>query len=224
MRSDASSGSSHGDEDAAQFHDFFARLGISLTEGYVNADLRYTLRRMPPDVSVSFFRRVTPRGGFVVNGRQRPYVEDAYGGRLGISHLIPRSFHSNRVSASYGLTWTRPLSTFNGTLNPNYPPPIIPATGLNATLAFHGNTTTRGGISTTIRHRRDAPWGRRLSFAHPGIGSQFKSIRTSWFIRRFIEMPGRSTTSSRFGMAEARAKTAGASGECFLWVASRTRR
>jgi len=28
-----------------------------------------------------------------------------------------------------------------------------------------------------------------VSFAHPGIGSQFKSIRTSWFIRRFIEMP-----------------------------------
>jgi Tol biopolymer transport system component len=176
-------------EDAAQFHLFFARLGVSLTEGYVNADLRYTLRRMPPDLSVSFFRRVTPRNGFVVNGQQRPYVEDAYGGRLTIDHVIPRSFHSNRVSASYGLTWTRSLSSFNGTLNPNYPPPIIPATGLNADigLSWSYDDARRHIYDYTPSEGRTL--GAAVSFAHPGIGSQFKSIRTSWFIRRFIEMP-----------------------------------
>jgi Tol biopolymer transport system component len=175
--------------DAAEFHDFFARLGISLTEGYVNVDLRYTLRRMPPDLTVSFFRRVTPRGGFIVNGRRRPYVEDAYGGRFAVAQVIPRSFHTNRVSASYGLTWARPLSSFNGRLSPNFAPPIIPATGLNADLRLSWT------YSDVRRHLYDynpsegRGLGAAVSFAHPGIGSRFKSIVASWFIRRFIEMP-----------------------------------
>ena len=176
-------------EDAAQFHLLYARLGVSLTEGYVNADLSYTLRRLPPDLTVSFLRRVTPRGGFIVNGRRRPYVEDAYGGRLTISQLIPRSFHSNRLSASYGLVWTRSLSTFNGTISPNFAPPLVPAMGLNADigLSWSYNDARRHLYDYTPSEGRTL--GAALSVAHPGIGSRFKSIRASWFIRRFIEMP-----------------------------------
>jgi sugar lactone lactonase YvrE len=176
-------------EDAALFHDFFARLGISLTEGYVNVDLRYTLRRMPPDLSVSFFRRVTPRGGFVVNGRRRPYVEDAYGGLLTIAQSIPRSFHSNRISASYGLTWARSLSTFEGTISPNYPPPMVPATGLNTDLRFAWSYNDARRHLYDYNPSEGRSLGASFSFAHPGIGSQFRSIAASWFIRRFVEMP-----------------------------------
>ena len=175
--------------DAAEFHDFYARLGISLTEGYVNVDLRYTLRRLPPNVQITFFRRVTPRGGFVVNGRRRPWVEDAYGGRFGVSQLIPRSFHSNTISASYGATWARSLSSFSGRLDPNFPPPRVPPTGLNADIRLSWT------YSDARRHLYDynpsegRSLGASISFAHPGIGSRFRSIAASWFIRRFIEMP-----------------------------------
>ncbi len=176
-------------EDAAQFHNFFARLGISLTEGYVNADLRYTLRRLPPDLSLSFFRRVTPRGGFVVNGERQPYVEDAYGGRIGIGYVVPRSFHANRISASYGLTWTRPLSTFEGALNPNFGPPIIPATGLNADIRIGWSYNDARQHLYDYTPSEGRTLGASVSFAHPALGSQFQSISASWFIRRFIEMP-----------------------------------
>lgn len=175
--------------DAAEFHDFFARLGISLEEGYVNVDLRYTLRRLPPDLSVSFFRRVTPRGGFIVNGQRLPYVEDAYGGRFTVAQVIPRSFHSNRLSASYGLTWARSLSSFNGRLSPNYPPPTIPATGLNADLRFGWTYDDARRHLYDFNPSEGRTLGAALSFAHPGIGSQFRSIAASWFIRRFVEMP-----------------------------------
>ncbi len=176
-------------EDAAGFHLFFARLGVSLTEGYVNADFRYTLRRLPPDLTVSFFRRVTPRGGFIVNGRRQPYVEDAYGGRLSVSQVFPRSFHVNRLSASYGLTWTRPLTRGRFILDPNFPPPRSPRTGLNADLGLSW------GYSDVRRHRYDytpsegRSLGASLNLAHPAIGGAFRSIVASWSIRRFIEMP-----------------------------------
>jgi len=176
-------------EDAAQLHNFFARLGISLTEGYVNADLRYTLRRLPPDLSLSFFRRVTPRGGFVVNGQRQPYVEDAYGGRFAVGYLIPRSFHANRISASYGLTWTRSLSTFDGTLDPNFAPPIVPATGLNADIGLSWSYSDVRQHLYDYTPSEGRTLGASIFFAHPGVGSQFESISASWFIRRFIEMP-----------------------------------
>ncbi len=176
-------------EDAAGFHDVFARVGISLAEGYVNVDARYTLRRLPPDFTVSFFRSVTPRGGFVVNGRRLPYVEDRYGGRVAVSQFIPRSFHSNFISASYGLTWSRSLTTFTGRLNPNFPPPSFPPTGLNADLRLSWSYNDARRHIYDYNPSEGRTFGASLAFAHPGIGSQFKSLSASWFIRRFIEMP-----------------------------------
>jgi len=175
--------------DAAGFHSFFARLGFSLTEGYVNADFSYTVRRLPPDLSLSLFRRVVPRRGFVVNGEALPYVEDLYGGRLSASYVIPRSFYSNRVRASYGLTWARSLTDFNGRLDPNFPPPSFPPTGPNADirLSWSYNDVRRQAFDYTPSEGRTLRAS--LSFAHPGIGSRFQSIIASWSIRRFIELP-----------------------------------
>ncbi|MDH4281158.1 MAG: DPP IV N-terminal domain-containing protein [Myxococcales bacterium] len=176
-------------EDAARFHLLFARLGVSLKEGYVNAELVYTLQRLPPNLTASFFRTVTPRGGFVVNGQRLPYVEDAYGGRLSVDYTVPRSFHANRISASYGLTWTRSLSGFDGPIDPNFAPPIIPSTGLNADirLGWSYNDARRHLYDYTPSEGRT--FGASISFAHPAIGSRFESIVASWFIQRFIEMP-----------------------------------
>jgi hypothetical protein len=176
-------------EDAALFHNLYARLGISLTEGYVNADLRYTLFRLPPNLSVSFFRSVTPRGGFVVNGQRQPYVEDAYGGRVGVGYVIPRSFHANRISASYGLTWTRSLSSFDGAIDPNFPPPIVPATGLNADIGLSWSYSDARQHLYDYTPSEGRTLGASVFFSLPAIGSQFRSIGASWFIRRFVEMP-----------------------------------
>jgi hypothetical protein len=176
-------------DDAAGFHDFFARLGISLEEGYVNVDVRYTLRRLPPNLSLSFFRRVQPRGGFVVNDRVREFVEDAYGGRVGVSQLIPRSFHSNVISASYGVSWTRPLSTFEGTINPNFSPPTVPETGLNADIRLSWTYNDARRHIYDFNPSEGRTLGASITFAHPSIGSRFRSIAASWFIQRYIEMP-----------------------------------
>jgi hypothetical protein len=176
-------------QDAVGFHDFFARIGVSLEEGYVNVDARYTLRRLPPSFTVTFFRRVTPRGGFVVNGQRRSYVEDSYGGRFAVSQLIPRSFHSNFVSASYGVSWSRSLTTFRGRLSPNFAPPRFPPTGLNADLRFSWRYSDARRHIYDYNPSEGRTLGASISFAHPGIGSRFKSFSASWFIRRFIEMP-----------------------------------
>ncbi|MEM8607738.1 MAG: hypothetical protein AAGF92_11560 [Myxococcota bacterium] len=175
--------------DAAGLHEIFARLGISLTEGYVEAQFDYTLRRLPPDLSISLFRRVVPRGGFVVNGESLDYTEDLYGGRVSASYVVPRSFYRNRITASYGLTWSRNLSSFNGRLDPNTPPPRAPPVGLNADigLTYVYSDVRRQTFDYTPSAGRTIVAS--LNFAHPGIGSRFRNIRATWSIRRFIALP-----------------------------------
>ncbi|MGB5810850.1 MAG: BamA/TamA family outer membrane protein [Polyangiales bacterium] len=175
--------------DAAGFHEIFARLGISLTEGYVNAQLNYTLRRLPPDLALSLFRRVVPRAGFFVNGENRDYVEDLYGGRATISYRVPRSFYSNSISASYGLTWSRSLTSFSDRLDPNFPPPRAPPVGLNADvgLTWRYSDVRRQTFDYFPSEGRSIL--ATINFAHPSIGSRFQNIRATWSIRRFIELP-----------------------------------
>ncbi len=175
--------------DAAGFHSFSARLGISLTEGYVDVDFRYTLRRLPPDITLSFFRSVVPRGGFVVNGETLPYEEDLFGGRLTVSYVIPRSFHNNAVAASYGLTWSRNRTRFFGDLDPNLPPPRSPPTGLNADIGLSWSYTDVRQHAFDYTPSEGRSIAASLNFSDPAIGSQFSSIVASWAIRRFIEMP-----------------------------------
>ncbi|MEM7436720.1 MAG: hypothetical protein AAF436_16320 [Myxococcota bacterium] len=175
--------------DAAGFHEIFARLGISLEEGYVSAQLQYTLRRLPPDLTFSLFRRVVPRGGFVVNGEQLDYVESLYGGRLSATYVMPRSFYRNRITASYGMTWSRNLSSFDGRLDPNFPPPTAPPVGLNADvgLTYVFSDARRQTFDYTTSAGRSIV--ATINFAHPTIGSQFRNIRATWSIRRFIAIP-----------------------------------
>ena len=81
----------------------------------------------------------------------------------------------------------RPAASWSDDIAPTAPDAIV-----DGAAAVTGDT-----LESTLPQNEEwiGPWGERRSlgaavlFAHPGIGSQFKSIRTSWFIRRFIEMP-----------------------------------
>ena len=176
-------------EDAATFHDWFLRVGISLEEGYINTDFRYTLQRLPPNVFVTFFRQVTERGGLVINGASRPWVEDLYGGRVGVSYTIPRSFHFNTISASYGRTWSRVLEGVRIPLDPNFPPPAIPETGPNADIALSWSYSDARRRTYDMFTTAGRSFGASLSFADPAIGGRFSFVRASWSARRYVEAP-----------------------------------
>ena len=175
--------------DAVGFYEYSARIGVSLTEGYVNADASWVFRHVPAPIRLRLFRRVSPRGGLQVGGTQRRWVEDAVGGEIGIGYSFPRSFHSESVSLSYGVTNLRKGEPFGGVLDPNTPPPVLPQTGLVANL--------RGGwsYSDVRRHAFDMTpsegrsFGFAVSFADPLIGSQYRSISFSWSFNRFLEAP-----------------------------------
>ena len=176
-------------QDAATFHDWRLRLNVAVEKGYVNTDFRYTLMRLPPNVFTNFFRRVSLRDGFIINGQSRTWIEDRYGGRLGIAYSIPRSFHINTVNASYDYSWSRSLEGIRIPLDPNTPVPQLPQTGFDSsiTLSWSYSDVRRRTFDMTDTAGRSL--AASFSFADPAIGSQFRFIRATWAVRRFIELP-----------------------------------
>ncbi|MEM9069559.1 MAG: hypothetical protein AAGE52_13685 [Myxococcota bacterium] len=175
--------------DIVGYHNYTARLGVSLVEGYVNADVAWSYNRLPASLNFRFFRTVAPRGGLQVGGADRTWIEDAIGGNVGFAYGFRRGLHSETISASYALSYLRQAESFGGNLDPNTPPPVLPVTGRATSLRVGWS------YSDVRRHTYDMTpsEGRSLSLSvaasHPVIGSRFRSVNASWSWRRFVEAP-----------------------------------
>jgi Tol biopolymer transport system component len=175
--------------DVAGFHDWRWRIGVSLDEGYVNTDFRYTLRRMPPDLFVTLFRQVSLRGGLEVNGVPQEWTEDRLGGRIGASYQIPRSFHRNTVSASYGWSWSRVIEGVRLPIDPNESPPVVPETGLDGGFALGWTYSDVRQQTFDMTPSAGRSLSASLSLGHPSVGGRFSFVRASWAVRRFVQTP-----------------------------------
>ncbi len=176
-------------QDIVGMHQYAARVGFSLTKGYVNAEVEYLYRRLPAPLSLRFFRTVAPRGGLEVGGEAREWIEDAIGADVGFSYRFRRALHTERVGASYSVAYLRKAEPFGGSLDPNTPPPVLPVTGRLATLRLSWT------YSDARRHTYDMTpsMGRSLglsaSFAHSALGSNFNAASVSWSWTRYVEAP-----------------------------------
>lgn len=176
--------------DVVGLHSYEGRVGISLTEGYVNPEVTWRWAGSPMPLSLRLFRLVSPRGrGLVVAGEARPWVEDAVGGSIGISRAFNRSFHSESVSLSYSLRNLRKGESFGGDLDPNTPPPTLPNTGRLANLraSWGYNDVRRHTFDMTPSHGR--AMSLTISMADPVLGSEFRTVSASWAINRYVENP-----------------------------------
>lgn len=175
--------------DVVGLHSYEGRIGISLTEGYVNPEVTWRWARSSIPVTMRLFRTVSPRGGLVVGGVPQRWVEDAVGGSVGISRSFARSFHSESVSLSYSIRNLRKGAPFGGDLDPNTPPPIVPTIGRFANLraGWGYSDVRRHTFDMTPSHGRSL--GVSVSLADPALGSEFRTVSASWTINRYLENP-----------------------------------
>ncbi len=177
--------------DLAEHHRYAARVGVSLAEGYVNADASWVFQRTPAPVTLHAFRRVALRGGLQVAGEERNWVEDAIGADVGLNYSIPRMLHAESISANYSVVNLRQGEPFGGTLDPNTPPPVLPTTGRLASLRVGW------GYSNVRQHFYDMfpsegrNFGASISLSHPVLGSAFRAASLSWSWTRHVEAPWR---------------------------------
>ena len=176
-------------EDIAQHMAWSARLGVSLNEGYVNADANMVFRRLPAPIQVGAFRRISLRGGLEVAGVARTWVEEALGADVSTAYQIPRSLHSESWSAGYSLAWLRQAAPFGGRLDPNTPPPVLPETGRFASLRFGWSYNDARAHFYDMSPSEGRSLSIGVSLAHPVIGSEFRVATLQWRWTRYLESP-----------------------------------
>ena len=177
-------------EDAAGFHQWSARVGLSLPGAHVQASAAWTFSHLATPISLSAFRQVNQRStGLQVAGANVPWIEELYGGSVGLARSIPRAFHSESVGLSYTASYSQALEPVAVEFEPDGPLPRLPA------LGFHSYVSANWSYSDIRRHLYDMTpsagksLGLGLSFAHPVIGSLYRSVRLTWSITGHVEAP-----------------------------------
>ncbi|UJR81229.1 WD40 domain protein beta Propeller [Sandaracinus amylolyticus] len=177
-------------EDVAAFHSWSARIGFGLERGNMSIDAGYSYNRLPVSIGVRGFRRVTRAGGLQIGGEDVPWIQDSWGGDVGVAYSFPRAFRGNTISASYALTWTEPAEAFSTLpLDPNFPPPLVPETGFFSTLRFGWSYSDVERYGYDISPSNGQALGIGASVSDPAIGSQFRVLTLSWSFVRYLPMP-----------------------------------
>ena len=176
-------------EDMAGWHRWALRAVTSLTRANLNVDVNYTYRRMPMEFDVRFFRRAAPRGGLSINGESVQFVEHAIGGEVHVGYRFPDTFQAQRVDLRWRGTYVDNLEPIEAHLDPNEPPPSIPELGFRSELrlAWSYADTERYGYDISPSNGR--AFGFTVALADPIIGSTYRAIELTWFIRQFVRMP-----------------------------------
>lgn len=175
--------------DAAQWHAYAGRLGISLTHGHPSFDFRYYYQRWPLRPSIGVFRFLNPGGGLQIGGENRSWIESRTGADLSLSYVFPRNFHSETLTVTQTVADIDSVEDFTGDLNPNTPPPVIPSTGLLSRLTLGWNFSNVERYVYDISASRGRAFGFAVSLADPLIGSEYESVSLSWSYSQYVTMP-----------------------------------
>lgn len=178
-----------GGMDLAGWHRWQVRATTGLTRGTMNADLDYEYRRLPLTIGAHVYRRVTPRRGFVVDGEEQGWIENAVGGQLRLAYSIPHTFASQSFSLSWNPRYTEEAEPLVAPLDPNDPPPSYPVRG------FRSELRASWGFSNVERYTYDISPSNGTavsltgSLSDPLIGSEFRSVALTWELRQYLRMP-----------------------------------
>ena len=106
-----------------------------------------------------------------------------------MSYGFPRAFTSESVSLAYGVTHLSKEAPFGGELDPNTPPPILPETGLLASLRAGWGYSSLERQAFDVSASGGYSLGLGLSLADPLIGSDFRTVTFTWSGAAFVENP-----------------------------------
>jgi hypothetical protein len=177
-------------EDVAAYHSWGVRIGVGLVRGNLGLDADYSYNRLPLGLGIRGFRHVGQAGGLSISGEAQPWIQESFGGEIGVGYGFPQAFRTHSVSLSYAGTWTQPAEPlWTGELDPNFPPPVRPQYGFFSILRFGW------GYSDVERYLYDiSPSNGRsivisAAIADPAIGSQFRLLTLTWGITQYVPMP-----------------------------------
>ncbi|MBW2731555.1 MAG: PD40 domain-containing protein [Deltaproteobacteria bacterium] len=171
-------------------HQYLLISNVSTSRGYVSYLASYNYNRFWPGLHLDAGRTLGPRGGLMVDGDQRSYVEEnfGFGASLSLPVLrIPR--HAIRINLGYRLNAFRDEPETEALVLPGMTSPRLPETGLlsgvTASVTYSSVERSLGAIS--------ADGGRHLSIGmrvdNEVFGSDYLSTQVTWSWAEYLKMP-----------------------------------
>lgn len=186
-------------EDVVGQHSYQLRLGFGLERGNLQVEASYAYTRSPLGVSLHGYRYLALAGGLEVGGEERPWVQDVYGGDVGLSYSFPRAFRYDTISLSYAATWTQRAEPWAFQLDPNTPPPILPERGFYSTLRFGWGYSDVERYVYDISPSNGRTIGVGVAVSDPIIGSQFRVATFNWSITQYVPLGEHHVLAMRYG-------------------------
>ncbi|MEM9863306.1 MAG: hypothetical protein AAF938_17045 [Myxococcota bacterium] len=181
--------------DIGGHYTYDVRMGIGLEGGEVDLSGSFSFQRPRAPIRLGAFRRLRERNDLIVAGQRRSWLERSAGFDMGVSYPFLRAFHTNTLSASYGLTWTDNQEPLGGRLDPNTPPPSIPERGRFSTLRVGWSYSDVRARLFDMTPSEGRSLRTNISLSHQALREDHLSAAFTWSWRRFVSfdaLPGHS--------------------------------
>jgi hypothetical protein len=175
--------------DLAGWHRWRFRATAGFTRGNINLDLDYEYLRSPLTFGIHLYRREAPRRDLFIQNENRTWIEHVVGADVRLGYSMPSSFYGQTVGLSYSAGYVDNLEAFPGRLDPNDEPPRYPELGFRSELRLTWGWSNVQRQTYDISPSNGTALGAAISANHPLIGSQYKAVTLTWFLRQYVPMP-----------------------------------
>ena len=172
-------------------HVYSLGVTMGLEDRNLNVAARYTYNRLWPRLSVSLRRSAGRRGGFIIDGENNRYTEEAIVGSVSATlpaFVTPR--FSGSVTFEYGGTLLRNLEDPFVDYDPNEKVPIFPETdavvaGFGVRWSLFGVRRFLNGIGPSV----GTSFSVSARLDHPAFGSDFKTLALDYGFSKHGTLP-----------------------------------
>src|SRR5690606_15261592 len=173
--------------DVVGHHGWNLAATIGLDYRGVNLGGSYSYRRLWPSLGVSLARTVSQRGGYLIDGANVAYTEEALRGTVSVGLPIVRDPDGSATLAiDYDVDWLRNLDGKLHTEDPNDILPRQPEDDLFlAGLALRWSWSDSRGYVYTIGPQEGKDLSASVRYDHPALGSEVDAVpftyRATWY-------------------------------------------
>lgn len=168
-------------------------LGATIGLDYRGLDVgaSYAYRRLWPTLSAAATRSVSRRGGYIVDGVNQRFEEEALRGTVGAGlPVLRRPDGSATLSIDYDVDWLRNLDGKLHEDDPNDVTPRLPESDLVlAGLALRWSYSDSHAFTYTVGPQVGVDLGASLRVDHPALGSAARSLTLSYRAAWYRQIP-----------------------------------
>lgn len=175
--------------DIAGLHSFIGSITTEWERPELQADVSYAYGRLPFDVSVHAYRRISPGGGFQLGPFKPSYIEEVAGAETGISYSMPRAFDGQSFALTYSAQRIGANLPFaSDHLNP-YDTPALPTRGFLTSINLGWSYSNAQRYLWSVGPEKGFSVSANFNASDPAIASDFSGYSASVNFSTYFAMP-----------------------------------